>query len=212
MSRLFDRLRRQQRCSQATTRKIRSSFFLSGSNQIEIDQTVRESLAGRGSKFTLHGHSFNEIVWHFPEIQLPELLWKGGIPELYARPDISPHSFINVYISTFIENDIAKSAGISKIETFLTVARLLAARVGGILNRDSLGNDAGVVSKTVGEWIDILTRMHVLYLLPVYSANLNSRLTKAPKVYFLDSGLATRLQGHLDQGTILGAPQAGALF
>lgn len=208
----IDHIRRLQRSSSGAAHQNLSYFYLSGSNQIQIDQAVRESLAGRVSKFTLHGLSVHEIVRHFPKIQLPELLWKGGFPELYVRPEISPRSFLNDYISTFIENDIARSSGISKIDEFLTVVRLLAARVGGILNRDSLANDAGVASKTVSEWIDALARMHVMHLLPVYSSNLNSRLTKAPKLYFLDSGLATRLQGHLDVGTILGAPQAGGLF
>jgi hypothetical protein len=129
-----------------------------------------------------------------------------------VRSELSPVSYLNDYISTFIERDIARSGGVSKIVEFLTVTKLLAARVGNICNKDAIANDAGVASKTVGEWSDVLQRTHIVYMLPPYSNNLNSRLSKSPKTYFIDTGLAARLQGHLSRESLIGAPQVGALF
>ncbi len=208
----IDEVRRLRRKAEPSAIGENVMFFLSGSNQIEIDKAIKESLAGRVSIFTLHGLSVGEILKHSPDVSLSQLMWRGGFPELYVRPTLSARDYLNDYVSTYIEKDIARSVGISKLEEFLTVVRLLAARVGSILNRDSLANDAGVAPKTVSEWVDVLVRTHIAYLLPVYSSNLNSRLTKAPKIYFLDTGLATRLQGHIAEESLLGAPQAGALF
>lgn len=213
----IDAARRERRNSKSSDVKLStgtfdSKFFLSGSNQIEIDLAVKETLAGRLNIFTLHGLSINEIMSNEPGIGLWNCLWRGGFPELYVRKDISPVGYLNDYISTFIEKDIARSAGILKLPEFLTVIRLLAARVGNVLNREGLANDAGVASKTVSEWVEMLGRTHILYLLPVFSNNLNSRLTKAPKVYFIDTGIASRLQGHISLEALKGSPQIGAIF
>lgn len=187
-------------------------YYLSGSNQIEVEKSLRETLAGRVSIFFLHGLSIHEIFSHDPQIKLSNYLFRGGFPELYVRPALNPINYINDYLSTFVEKDIARSAGIQKIEEFLLVTRLLASRAGELVNNDAIAKDSGVASKTVGEWRDILDRAKITFALPVYSTNLNSRLIKTPKVYFIDPGLLTRLQGHLEESTILSTPQAGHLF
>lgn len=45
-----------------------------------------------------------------------------------------------------------------------------------------------------------------------YHSNLNKRLIKIPKTYFIDSGKCVRLQSHQEKQTILNTPQAGHLF
>jgi predicted AAA+ superfamily ATPase len=69
-----------------------------------------------------------------------------------------------------------------------------------------------VGSVTVKEWVNLLERADLIYLLKPYFNNLNSRLIKTPKLYFLDTGLAVRLQGWSDPTPLLVSPQAGALF
>jgi predicted AAA+ superfamily ATPase len=139
-------------------------------------------------------------------------MWRGGFPLLYTSPRLDVRDFVSDYISTFIEKDIARSAGIEKLDEFLRVLQLLAARVAELINFSSLGSDASVASKTVSEWIDILERAAIIETLPVYSSNFNNRLIKTPKLFFLDSGILVRLQGHLTEATILSTPQAGHLF
>jgi predicted AAA+ superfamily ATPase len=212
IKRRIDSMRRKRRLEDEQGAKVDPVFFLSGSNQIAIDMAIKESLAGRISIFTLCGLSVAEILAAYSTMSLWECLWRGGFPELYVRSDLSPVSYLNDYITTFVEKDIARSAGVSKLDEFLTVTRLLAARVGSIVNWESLANDAGVASKTVGEWSDILRRAHILYVLQPFSSNLNSRLIKSPKIYFIDSGLASRLQGHLSRDSMASSPQVGALF
>lgn len=187
-------------------------YLLSGSNQIEVDRALKESLAGRVSLFSLHGLSVNELSKLEHKITVDEMIFRGGFPELYRRPTLSPIDYINDYISTFIEKDISRSAGVTKLDDFMTVTRLAAARTSNIIEYSSLGRDAGVASKTVSEWLGVLERSRITMLLQPYSSNLNSRLIKSPKLYFMDSGIAARLQGHQNSLSILGSPQAGALF
>jgi predicted AAA+ superfamily ATPase len=111
-----------------------------------------------------------------------------------------------------VEKDIVLAAGVQKRREFLTFVRLLAGRVGELLDLSSVGRDAGVDSKTVKDWVSILERMHVIALVPPYASNLSSRLIKSPKIYFIDTGLACRLQGWTSAAPILSSPQQGHLF
>jgi predicted AAA+ superfamily ATPase len=189
-----------------------ATFRMTGSNQTLLERNIQETLAGRISQFYLLGLSSREIWNHRPETRLAELFFRGGFPELWVRPELNPIQFINDYISMFIEKDVARSAGIEKVADFLKLLRLLAARCGELINYESLGNDAGVKGKTVKEWISVLEKNRIIYRLSPYSTNLNSRLIKSPKIYFLDLGICSRLQSHQEQESILFSPHAGHLF
>ncbi len=189
-----------------------ASFRITGSNQTEIDRSLKETLAGRVSLFRIHGLSTHELWSHDSKIDLKNILFRGGFPELWVRPELDPIAFLNDYISTFIENDIARTAGVEKLNAFTTMLRLLAARVGELLNYESLGNDANVTGKSVKDWISLLENNGIIYILKPYHSNLNKRLIKMPKAYFIDSGLCVRLQSHQEKESILSIPQAGHLF
>lgn len=191
---------------------LSAGFRLTGSNQTEIDRALKESLAGRISIFRVHGLSVHELIAHDKNLELKKMLFRGGFPELWVRTELSAISFLNDYISTFIEKDIALTAGVEKLSAFTAVLRLLAARTGELLNFESLGNDAGVAGKSVKDWISLLEHNGILHILKPYHSNLNKRLIKMPKTYFIDSGLCVRLQSHQSEESILSTPQAGHLF
>jgi predicted AAA+ superfamily ATPase len=107
---------------------------------------------------------------------------------------------------------VVLAAGIQKSREFLKFVKLLAGRVGCILDLSGLASETGVDSKTIKDWVSILERMHIIGLVEPYSTNLSSRLVKSPKVYFNDTGLACRLQGWTAPEPILTSPQQGALF
>lgn len=184
---------------------------LTGSNQILMDRNVKESLAGRASFFDMNTLSVAEIL-SAKTMPIQEILFKGGWPELHAREDKDPKKFLDDYISSYLEKDIVLAAGIQKSREFLKFIKLLAGRVANILDYSSLANDVGVDSKTIKEWISVLEKMHVIFLVQPFSTNLSSRLIKSPKVYFIDTGLVCRLQGWTSAQPILTSPQQGALF
>ncbi|PWU16810.1 MAG: hypothetical protein C5B49_10010 [Bdellovibrio sp.] len=189
-----------------------AAYRLTGSNQTEIDRALRETLAGRISIFRIHGLSVHEIWSLDSKIDLKEILFRGGFPELWVRPELNAISFINDYYSTFIEKDIARTAGIEKLSAFSATLRLLAARVGELLNFESIGSDAGVTGKSVKDWVSLLEHNGIVYIFKPYHSNLNKRLIKMPKAYFMDTGIGVRLQAHQEKDTILSSPQAGHLF
>jgi len=189
-----------------------AQYFLTGSNRTLLEASTRESLAGRCSIFELHGLSVAELVRYEPAIRLSTLMLRGGFPELYRRPELRPVSYLNDYISTFIEKDIGRSSGIEKIDAFLTLLRLLATRVGQFINFSDLAQLTGVDVKTVQSWVNVLQRNFVVQLVLPWSSNLSKRITKMPKLHFYDVALCARLQGHQDEDLLMASPQAGAMF
>lgn len=190
----------------------RTIFRLTGSNQILMDRHVKESLAGRASFFDMNTLSVSEILRSKPQQNIQGIIFNGGWPELYGNPGLDAKKFLDDYIHSYIEKDIVLAAGIQKSREFLKFIKLLAGRVGNILNLSSLANESGVDTKTIKDWVSVLERMQVIVLLEPYSANISKRLIKSPKVYFIDSGLACRLQGWASSEPIFTSPQQGPLF
>lgn len=118
-------------------------YRLTGSNQILMDKNVKESLAGRASYFHLNTLSVHEIIHALPTTTLKEILFKGGWPELYTNHLLSVTQYLNDYIRSYIEKDIAQSSGIQKLAEFLTVLRLCAARTGQEIDYSDIQKDSG---------------------------------------------------------------------
>lgn len=209
---LFPSLKRKADLYKRDSKNIPQTILrLTGSNQILMDRNIKESLAGRASFFDLNTLSVAEIL-STKKSSIQNILFKGGWPELHANENKDPKKFLDDYINSYVEKDIVLAAGIQKSREFLKFTRLLAGRIGGILDLSGLGRDAGVDSKTIKDWISILERMHIISLVMPFSSNLSTRLIKSPKVYFIDTGLACRLQGWTSPEPILTSPQQGSLF
>jgi predicted AAA+ superfamily ATPase len=191
--------------------KSKTILRLTGSNQILMDRNIKESLAGRASFFDMNTLSVAEIL-SAKKSSIQNILYMGGWPELHARENKDAKKFLDDYINSYVEKDIVLAAGIQKSREFLKFVKLLAGRVGGILDLSSFANDVGVDSKTIKDWVSILEQMHIVVLVKPFSSNLTSRLIKSPKIYFIDTGLACRLQGWTSAEPILTSPQQGALF
>lgn len=185
------------------------SVWITGSNRLLLDRQVRESLAGRASYFFLHTLSVAELG---DRASLADWFIRGGFPELYARPDLDPSRYLDDYVRTFVERDVAASAGILQTEAFLRALQLLAARTGTLLNATDIGQLSGVKGQTVSGWLDLLQQNAIALRLQPYHSNLGKRVVRTPKIYFLDVGLAACLQGWRAVEPLLASPQAGPLF
>ncbi len=208
----IDQIKRSAVFQTHATKKVTTLFRLTGSNQILMDKNVKESLAGRASYYHLNTLTVHEILQALPETKIKDILFKGGWPELYTNDSLSVTGYLNDYIRSYVEKDIILSAGIQKMSEFLTVLRLCAARTSQETDYTDIQKDSGVSSVTVKEWIGILERADIIYQLKPYFDNLNKRLIKRSKLYFLDTGLATRLQGWSELLPLLSSSQIGGLF
>ncbi|MHB8545001.1 MAG: ATP-binding protein, partial [Leptospirales bacterium] len=195
-----------------TGRPVPVLFRMTGSNLLLMDRNIKESLAGRVSSFHLNTLTVHEIKKAFADADLADVLFQGGWPELYIDRSLSTVAYLNDYIRSYIEKDIVLSAGVQKQGAFGIVLGLLAARTGMLLDYANMARDSGIQGVTVKEWISVLERTALVQSLKPYASSLNKRLTRSPKLYFMDTGLAVRLQGWQERTPLLTSLQAGALF
>jgi len=186
-------------------------FILTGSQQFELMDSVRQSLAGRTAVLRLLPLSIHEIRAAGLPAGTSRLLHAGGYPAIHAQA-IRPADFFNDYFETYIQRDLRELVALRNLSEFRRMVRLCAGRVGQVLNYNSLANDVGVSQHTIASWINLLEMGYVVFLLPPWFENLGKRLIKAPKLYFYDTGLAAWLMGINDPAQIDSHPLRGHLF
>lgn len=187
------------------------SFILTGSHQLMLHQAISQSLAGRTSVLRLLPLSIAEIKNFGIKQEKENYMLKGFLPKIYSD-NVSPTSTYRNYFSTYVERDVRLLINIKNILLFETFIKLLAARVGQVVNMSSLSNDIGVSSTTLTEWLSILEASYLIFRLPPYYNNFGKRLIKSPKLYFTEPGLAAWLLGIETEEQIIRDPLHGNLF
>lgn len=167
-------------------------FYLTGSSQFSLLQTVTQSLAGRSAVFELLPLSLTEISGIDTETSPDNIMYNGFYPAIWSGKSI-PRLLYPNYVKTYIERDVRNLLEIKNLDTFQRFIRLCAARIGSIFNASELANELGVAVNTVNSWISVLQASYLIYLLPPFFTNTRKRLTKSPKIYFTDCGLAAYL-------------------
>ncbi len=176
-------------------------FVLTGSQQYQVMDRITQSLAGRVARIELMLFSHAELTRARAAPADPATaIWKGGYPPLYDRP-VDPGRWLGDYIATYVERDVRSLIAVRDLTRFASFLRLCATRCGQILNVSNMAAEIGIDAKTAREWLSVLAAGYVVHLLPPYHVNLGKRITKHPKLYFLDTGLACRLLA-------LGSPEA----
>ena len=187
-------------------------FIISGSQNFDLLETVSQSLAGRTAIVNLLPFSLEEIG-RIAGSQFPinTLLYQGSYPRIYDRR-LNPTEALSFYYSTYVERDLRQLINVTDLARFDRFIRLCATRCGQVLNLSSLGNDCGASHNTIKSWLSILEASYIVKLLQPFYNNLGKRLIKAPKLYFIDTGLAAFLLGIQKEEHIDAHPLRGALF
>ncbi len=97
------------------------------------------------------------------------------------------------YLQTYVERDVRDIKHILDLALFKRFLSLCAGRIGQVVNYASLANDCGIDEKTVKSWLGLLEACYIIFLVQPYFNNFGKRLTKSPKLYFIDTGLACSL-------------------
>lgn len=210
-----------------------SSFFLTGSQKLQLMEGISESLAGRISIMELDGLSLREIHGvdfnrHFvPSADyianregcigkygrdIWETIHRGGYPELYVNPEREWIDYYQSYVKTYLERDVNKLIKSKNHMTFVRFLVSVAARTGQMVNFANIASELGISEVTVKDWVSILEKSGIVYLLKPYSASTLKRAVKTPKMYFRDTGLCCYLTRWLTPDTLKNGAMAGAIF
>jgi predicted AAA+ superfamily ATPase len=189
----------------------RGRVILTGSHQFNLGHQVSQTLAGRTASLRLLPLSVAELMDAGADTSIDTLIYAGGYPRIHAD-ELDPAMVLGDYFETYVQRDLRELVEIRHVTQFERFVRLVAGRVGQILNMQSLASDVGVSGHTVREWISILETSYVVFRLPPWFANIGKRLIKSPKLYFYDTGLAAWLMGITRRSHLPTHPLRGALF
>ena len=207
-------------------------FWLTGSQKFTMMKNVSESLAGRVAIFDMSSLSCAEIegrpaALFQPETdalrerletarkkdvhQIYENIFRGGMPRLLTS-DIERDRYYMDYVNTYLEKDVKDLSQVGKLNEFADFLVYMAARTGQELKYSDISGAVGISAPTAREWVSILERSGIIYLLRPYYSNITKRLVKTPKVYFMDTGLAAYLCRWPDAATIENGAMDGAFL
>jgi predicted AAA+ superfamily ATPase len=192
--------------------KIMGQYILSGSQNFHLMRNVSQSLAGRVALFKLlpfDNQEMEKASWLHDDYAVN--LQKGFYPAIYDR-DIPSKVFYSNYVQTYVERDLAELIEVKNLKQFRNFITLCAARVGQLVNLNSLANECGISQPTAKSWISVLETSYILYQLQPYHSNFNKRITKNSKLYFYDTGLLCFLLKINDASSLKISAYKGSLF
>ncbi len=188
-------------------------WCLTGSQQLDLNRHVSQSLAGRVARLELLPFSLTEIQEAPSRPRgLADAILRGGYPPLHdADRQLEPLRWLEDYLASFVNRDIRSILNVRDRNTFDRFLRLCATYTGQVFEAARLARDIGVDRKTIVNWLSALEECYLVRLLRPHHRNFGKRITKRPKLYFLDSGLACRLFHIADVNQLRSHPQWGAL-
>ena len=186
-------------------------FILTGSQQFELLSKITQSLAGRVAIVRLLPFSFREAYTNSMDISIEEVVYTGFYPRIF-KEKLNPTQMYSFYVSTYLERDVRQLVNVKDISLFEIFLKICAGRTGQILNYSAISNECGVDIKTVKKWLSVLEASYIIKILRPYYRKLNKRLIKAPKLYFLDTGLICYLLGIKTPEQVRFHPLFGNIF
>lgn len=207
-------------------------FLLTGSAQVLALPRLSDSLVGRMEIVELWPFSQGEINRHterfienllaggealdatgsLDKLGYLEIAVQGGFPEAVARTSDRRSRWFESYIKTLIQRDIKDLAKIERLGELPRILRLVGARTAGVINVDSLAGNSRVPPSTLRRYLTLLETAFLIQQVPAWSNNKTTRVVRAPKIFFTDSGLAVHLLGATAAGLARPAGNAGQIL
>lgn len=191
--------------------QLKGGYILTGSHQMQLREAISQSLAGRTALLTLFPFALNELPRNYIQTEREELILNGFLPRLHDQ-NIRPGRLYRDYFLTYVERDVRKLMAIENQQAFELFLKLLAGRIGNEINYSSLSGQVGISAPQIKKWLSLLEASFIIFKLPPFFNNFGKRLTKSPKIYFVEVGFACYLLGIENVRQMERDPAFGGLF
>ena len=188
-------------------------IIATGSSVFDLSNKLGEPLVGRKNTiylFPLAQMEFNKYE-NFKETtqKLEERLLFGSYPELEQYPDWNDKiNYLKEIVNSYLLKDILVYEGIKQSNKILDLLKLIAFQVGQEVSLQELARQLGISKNTVESYLDLLSKVFVVYKVPGFSRNLRKEITKSNRWYFYDNGIRNAIIANfsrLDSRTDVGA-------
>lgn len=213
------------------------NLIIIGSSSFHIKNKTSESLAGRKIDYNIYPLTFSEYLcqketetdlnfnifnkiinsknnlsnnsYKFDiENILENILIYGQYP--YAINYPADKKYILNFVDSLIFKDILELNLIENKSLAKNLLKLLALQIGNLINYSELALNLKADQRTIKRYIEIFEQSFILFRLYPYSKNKRDEISKAPKIYFYDTGLRNAIINNFSSIDL--RPDKGALF
>lgn len=165
-----------------------------GSSAFDLHQQVGEPLVGRQNTlfmYPLAQMEFSKIEDFKTTLEKrEERLIFGGYPELIQYPDWKDkEDYLYQIMNDYLLKDILMVDGIKNSDKLYALLRLIAFQLGKEVSLEELGKQLGMSKNTVERYLDLLSKVFVIFRIGGFSRNLRKEIVKSSRWYFYDNGV-----------------------
>lgn len=173
-------------------------IMVTGSSTFDLNDKLGEPLTGRKITFNMYPLAQMEFSKTENLIQtkdnLEERLIFGTYPELIRyQTKEEKTEYLKEIVNSYLLKDILAFENIRNSSKLLDLLRLLAFQVGKEVSYQELGTQLSMSKNTVERYLDLLSKVFIIYKLQGFSRNLRKEITKSSKWYFYDNGIRNTL-------------------
>jgi len=139
-------------------------------------------------------------------------IWRGGMPQVLNADAEQRQEYYDSYIDTYLMRDVVDLGGITDMVRFRKFLTACAALIAEQAVYKTLAEAADISQPTAKEWLRMLEGLGVVYMMKPYANNQLKRLTKTPKLFFLDTGLCAYLSSWPTPETLMNGAASGHYF
>ena len=184
-----------------------------GSSVFDLSNKLGEPLVGRKNTIYLFPLAQMEFAKYenFKETaqKLEERLLFGSYPELEQYSEWEEKiNYLKEIVNSYLLKDILVYEGIKQSNKILDLLKLIAFQIGQEVSLQELARQLGISKNTVESYLDLLSKVFVIYKVPGFSKNLRKEITKSNRWYFYDNGIRNAIIANfsrLDSRTDVGA-------
>ncbi|MBO5271884.1 MAG: ATP-binding protein [Muribaculaceae bacterium] len=170
------------------------SVIASGSSSFDLLNKTGEPLVGRSVKFQLTPLSCKEISSVETPFEMSQNLEQrmlyGMYPEVVTMSSNDMRiEYLREIVDSYLLKDILAVDGIKNASKMQNLLRLIALQVGSEVSYDELGTQLGMSKNTVERYLDLLSKVFVVYRVGAFARNIRKEVCKAGKWYFYDNGV-----------------------
>lgn len=184
----------------------RVRFVLSGSSARKLKRTEANLLAGRALSLRMHPLTQEEI--NLSPLVTARL---GSLPGVVIDNEM-PEQTLRSYVSTYLKEEVQQEALVRRVDAFARFLEVAAQYHGEVMNASAIAKFAGVASRTVTEYFQILEDTLLGWRLAGWHASATKQLRTTPKFYLFDNGVANALRGELNAQVKESSGRFGKLF
>jgi uncharacterized protein len=173
-------------------------ILVSGSSMFDLNNKLGEPLTGRKKTFMLYPLAQMEYMQIENLVQtksnLDQRLIYGSYPELLKlNRAVDKENYLNELVTDYLLKDILAIDGVRNASKMMDLLKLIAFQIGKEVSYDELGKQLGMSKNTVERYLDLLSKVFVVFKVSGFSRNLRSEIVKTSKWYFYDLGIRNTL-------------------